>query len=190
MSASKGNTIATWDWPKFAPPETLRLFFLKKPKTQTNIMSIKKVGNKFKLVDKEFDIEGLIEELDDLARIYFGLKKEDPNKIPYLKRLYEVCMNNKIPSEVPKRIPFRYAIIMCQLKNILSEEKILENAIQVVKKKYQLTDINESIMSEIKLGLQRAEYWVKHFAPDNLIIDIKEKIDPNIVSSLTEAQFR
>ncbi|MHA1231032.1 MAG: lysine--tRNA ligase [Candidatus Helarchaeota archaeon] len=187
MSASKGNVIATWDWPKFAPPETLRLFFLRKPKSQTNIMSIIKIQNKYKLVDKEFDIQKLIDDIDELAQIYFGLI-EEPNKdkLNFKKRLYEICMNNKIPDEIPKRIPFRYAIIMCQLKDILSDNTILQNAMMVVKKKYQVEQLDEKDIEEIKIGLKRAEYWIEKFAPDNIKIKISKEIPEDLVKSIDD----
>ncbi|TFF86958.1 MAG: lysine--tRNA ligase [Promethearchaeota archaeon] len=191
MSASKGNTIATWDWPNFAPPETLRLFFLKKPKSQSNIMTIKKIGNNYRLIDKEFDIQGLIDEIDELAEVYFGIMEleEDAEKIKIKKRLYEICMNDKIPEDVPRRIPFKYAIIMCQLNDILSPEKIMENAIEVVKKKYVVEELTDIDIREIRLGLDRAAHWVKKFAPTNIIIRISKEIDENFVKTINKNQI-
>ena len=190
MSASKGNTIATWDWTRFAPPETLRLFFLRKPKSQINIMSIKKIGNNYKLIDNEFDLQKLIDDIDNLAELYFGLIEEEKEKLRMKKRLYEICLNNQIPKTIIKRIPFRYAIIMSQLKDILSQKKILDNAIVVVKKKYNVKEISTDDIDEIKIGLERAEYWVKKFAPNKIKIQISQDINPEIIKNITLNQLK
>jgi len=97
-------------------------------------------------------------------------------------------MNNKIPERLIKRIPFKYAIIICQLGEILSEEMIMENAIRVTKKKYGVETLTSEDMEEIKKGLQRARYWVESFGPDTVKIKITKELLSDSAQGITDKQ--
>ncbi|MHA1652074.1 MAG: lysine--tRNA ligase, partial [Candidatus Helarchaeota archaeon] len=114
MSASLGNTIATWDWPSFSSPESLKLFFLRKPKSQSNIMASQKHGKKYKLIDVDLDIPKLNDDLIDYSKLFYDFDtqnvmnklKIEPNKVGMYRRLYELCqVVEKLPSKIPKALP-------------------------------------------------------------------------------------
>jgi len=110
MSASVGNVVSTWDWPSFAPPQVLRLIFLKRMKTVRDFSYTK--------------IPEYVDEYDRLQRIYFGSENQEQ-----LKRLYEM-IETKIPKKLPQQVPFYFAAMISQ---ICKPEERLERAIELLK---------------------------------------------------------
>ncbi|NVM01045.1 MAG: lysine--tRNA ligase [Candidatus Helarchaeota archaeon] len=173
MSASKGNIISTWDWPSLAPPETLKLFFLRKPNSQTNIMSLQKLKNMYKMIDDHNDIPKLIFDFEKLTKIYYGLEKDE--RKDYNIRLYELIQIKKISDKMPYFLPFRFAIDISQLEALLPHKQILEKSRDMISRTYNKRVINGEIKTIINDTLNRARYWINNFAPEKLKFDFSEE---------------
>jgi lysyl-tRNA synthetase class 1 len=94
LSKSKGNVFTPQDWLKYASPETLRLLFLKRLGTA-------------RVVDLE-TIPFLMDELDELERVYFG-ESSVPNKkmLAHKKRLFEYVHFLEPPDKPGVKINYR-----------------------------------------------------------------------------------
>ncbi|MHA1379242.1 MAG: lysine--tRNA ligase [Candidatus Helarchaeota archaeon] len=186
MSASKGNTISTWDWPNLAPPETLKLFFLRKPGAQSNIMSLQKLKNTYKMVDEHNDLPKLIFDFEKLTRIYFGLEKDD--RLEFSKRLFELIQVKKIPETIPYFLPFRFAIDITQLDNLLTAEQIFEKSKKMISKVSGKEVNDNEVKDVINLTLNRAQYWIDNFAPEKVKFDFSEDKLLELKNKITEDQ--
>lgn len=185
MSASKGNNIATWDWPRLAPPECLKLFFLRRPKSQQNLMFlVRNIDGSFKILDRKRHIPKLFQDLELLRRIYYGLE-QDQERVEFNKRLYRLCQIGLIPEQIPPQLPFEFAIPMCQLDEILSWDKILEKSAEQIKKIYNLDTISSENLVSIEKILHQAKYWLEQYAPDEYKFHVAD--DPPLVE-ITERQ--
>lgn len=166
MSASVGNVIATWEWPKYAPPQILRLIFLKKP-------------NRVRDFSYE-DIPKYLDEFYKLQRIYFGM--EEDNKEEFSKRLY-VMSEVEIPEKIPAQIPFDYAAMISQL---VPKDKLLEKAIQLFKSTGHLKDKYDK--DRIKEILEMASNWSARYGGDSYKIKLLDKPTPDILNKLSDKQ--
>ncbi len=161
MSASVGNVVSTWDWPKFAPPQVLRLIFLKK---------LRKV--------RDFSYQKIpdyVDEYDKLQRIYFGAEKVDNEKEEaHLKRLYEMVEIGKIPEKLPVQIPFSFAALISQIYN---PEESLERALTLLKSTGHIRgEVSEEDKERIKKRLVIAREWVRRYAPESMKFELRKEI--------------
>ena len=166
MSASVGNVIATWEWPLYAPPQILRMIFLKKP-------------NRVRDFSYE-DIPKYVEEFYKLQRIYFDMEKDD--KEEFSKRLYTMS-EVKVPENLPSQIPFDYAAMISQL---VPKDKLLEKAIQLFKSTGHLK--NDYDEERIKKILNMAKNWSEKYGGDSYNIKLLDKPSADIVEKLSEKQ--
>ncbi|MFX1295898.1 MAG: lysine--tRNA ligase, partial [Promethearchaeota archaeon] len=173
MSASMGNTIATWDWPSFAPPETLKLFFLRKPKSQNNLMSSQRINKKYKLIDVELDIPKLIDDLTDYSKLFYNYNVEkivnklkiEQNKIDMYRRLYELCqVAETLPLKIPKILPTTTSLNLIPLKKIIGIDNLVQKSIEIAKKIFGVNKLNENEEKKIKLDLYRLERYLELYA--------------------------
>jgi len=196
MSASMGNTIATWDWPKFAPPETLKLFFLRKPKSQSNIMTSKKVKNRYILIDSELDIPKLIDDLIDFSKLYYKIDfdkvqtklKIESNKIPMYQRLYELCQVSPLSSTIPIALPPSTSLNLVPLKRIIGMENVIQKASEVLEKILTDTAVTAEDKKKLRIDLERTERYLELYAPDKIKFEITDQISPELKSQLTYEQ--
>ena len=195
MSASMGNTIATWDWPTFSSPESLKLFFLRKPKSQSNIMASQKIDNKYKLLDVDLDIPKLNDDLIDYSKLYYDFEAEnvvsklniESSKIEMYKRLYQLCqIETKIPPEIPKLLPTTTNLEIVPLEKIIGKTNLLQKAIEMAKKIFDITELSESDKKRISLTLDRTKNYLQIYAPDKIKFEIAESISPEIRNQITK----
>ncbi|HIH98582.1 MAG TPA: lysine--tRNA ligase [Thermoplasmata archaeon] len=173
MSASKGNVVATWDWPKFAPPQILRLIFLENPRRTKDFSYLK--------------IPQYVDEYDRLQRVYFGEEKIDNERErENLKRLYEL-IEVEIPEKMPVQIPFSSAAAVSQIYNPKeSPEKALNLARRVCGIRKKLSEADKKMILEKRLIVARN--WVETYAPQNYGIAIQERVPAEIKRSFSEKQ--
>lgn len=197
MSASLGNTIATWDWPTFAPPETLKLYFLRKPKSQSNIMASQKINKHYKLIDVELDIPKLIDDLTEYSKLYYDFHadrvlnklKIERNKVGMYKRLYELCQTEeKLPLEIPKTLPPSTTLAISPLKKIIGMENLVKKSIEIAKKIFETAQLTKSEQKKIEQDLTRTERYLQLYAPDKIKFEITETISPKLKNQLTSEQ--
>lgn len=171
MSASKGNVVATWEWPEFAPPEVLRLIFLKRPNMQRGFSFTK--------------IPDLVDELDRMKEIYYGKKKLDSERDSVtLKRLYEMCMINPEVEYTPN-VPFSFASMLVQTIPDATT-KNFDRVVDVLKKS-GIENISSAVKRNIISRMEQARVWVDKYGEEKDRIVIAQKIPPES-AKLSESQ--
>jgi len=171
MSASVGNVVSTWDWPNFAPPQILRLIFLKK---------LRKV--------RDFSYQKMpdyVDEYDKIQRVYFGAEKiENEKEEEHLKRLYEMVEIDSIPKKLPVQIPFSFASLISQISK---PSESMDSAVALLKGSGHIKDeLSEDDKERIKNRLLISKEWVRRYAPESMIIKLNEKIPKDL--DITEEQ--
>jgi len=128
MSASLGNVIYPEDWVKVAPPELLRLLFLKDPMRERNFRWI--------------DVPNMMDEYEKLEKVYYNVEKVDNERDKVnLKRLFEIIQLNKIPKKYQPKVPYS---VMVEIAKILPEKNQLEFAMEKLKEFGHLKNVNRA----------------------------------------------
>ncbi|MAF36704.1 lysine--tRNA ligase [archaeon] len=162
MSASVGNTVATWEWPKFAPAEVLRLLFMKKPTKQ-----------------RDFTYEGIfsvVDELDRFEKIYFGKEKvENKKELEDTKRLFAMSM-----VEMPKK--YRAPISFTFLASLSAIHKEFKDVEKILK------DLGHPIIDRAftKKRFEQASRWFELYAPERMKYTVQDK--SNVKLDATQQQ--
>ncbi|MBN2518803.1 MAG: lysine--tRNA ligase [Candidatus Altiarchaeota archaeon] len=162
MSASVGNVVYPKDWREVAPVEALRLLFLKR------------IGK-----SRDFkweDVPRLVDELDRLEAVYYGLEKiADPKEEKHLKRLYEIVQTKPIPKKYEPRIPYSLAAMVSQLVRLDDKERL----VSVLRRLgYEMAERSEEL-------LYLAEKWGNKYSQQFTLI---EKLTPDILKTLDKKQ--
>ncbi|NVM54961.1 MAG: lysine--tRNA ligase [Candidatus Helarchaeota archaeon] len=198
MSASMGNTIATWDWPTFSSPEALKLFFLRKPKSQSNIMASLKINKKYKLIDVDLDIPKLIDDLIDYSKLFYDYDAQNVvtklnieiNKIDMYKRLYKLCqVEEKSPPQIPKTLPSATLLEIIPLEKIIGKPNLVQKAFEMAKKIFHVNQLDEKEKKAIQLSLERTQTYLQTYAPDKKKFEIAEKISPEIQNQIKPTEY-
>ena len=199
MSSSKGNCIATWDWTTFSSPQSLKLFFLRKPKSQANLMDSELTGRKYRLFDTELDIPRLDDELADYSKLYYTYKAETvikklkiaSDRVDLYKRLYLLCqISEHLPPEIPKVLPPSTILELIPLEKIIGTSKIIQTAVEIAKKIFIVDEINEADKQQIEIAFQRTKKYLELYAPDKIKFEISENISTEIQQELTDDQLK
>jgi lysyl-tRNA synthetase class 1 len=171
MSASIGNVVYPQEWLKVATPELLRLLFLKDPMRVRNF--------------QWSDVPKLTEEYENLEKVYYGKKviKSERDRINLL-RLFGLTQIKPPPKEKPHRIPFEFATMLVQL---LPSENRTERVVKILRRLgyVEFTEYDKEIL---EATLQRAENWVKSYAPESMKIKLLERVTDEIRNKLSEKQ--
>ncbi|MEM3690503.1 MAG: lysine--tRNA ligase [Candidatus Micrarchaeia archaeon] len=161
MSASLGNVVYPKDWLQVAEPEHLRYFYNKR------LMKTRSFSWK--------DLPQIYDEYDRAAAVYFGEQHlENKNDEAHLKRLYEV---SAIRREKPLKMSFSHAAVLAQL----FRER---DAIITSLKKTGHYDEGEE--DRIMNRIEKARFWVEHYAPEESRFKLQEEVNPEI--KLSEKQ--
>lgn len=109
MSASIGNVIYPAQWLNYAPAELLRLLFLKDP---------------MRVRDFRWDVlPNMIDEFDELEKIYYGVKKVANERDRYnTRRLFEMVIVKKIGSNYAPKVAFSTMVELA--KTLPSKEQL------------------------------------------------------------------
>lgn len=173
MSASKGNVVATWEWPNFAPSEILRLLFIKRPNRQRGFQYEK--------------IPDLVDELDKLEKVYFNLEgtKDEKGRMNS-KRLFEMCSTEKPGKYIPK-VPFSFCSLITQFVPD-SSGKNLGRTLEMLKESGHIEDSDGDIEKSLVERLSQAKTWIESYGDEESKISVLEKIPNEILESITDGQ--
>lgn len=176
MKTHRGVSFTFNEWLHVAPAEVYRYLLLREdPKKHINFAPERLLQ--------------LIDEFEKLERVYFGLERlpsEAEERV--FKRLYQLSMPEKAPSAMPKRLPYRFAVIITQLSPLFTVEKIREKCIRLLKKLYGIEEVKVEELNMLDERLRMAEYWVSHYAPEELRIEIADTIPVEIREKLGQTQ--
>ena len=175
MSASVGNVFITQQILEILEPEVFFYFYTKKSKKQ-----------------RDFDIkhiDRLVNEFDLAEMVYFGKETvEDEKEKTNLIRMYESSMQ-KIPNQLPLRIPYKFATIVANVyqNNLWKKEFIVSKTTELLKTSGIVADkIAKQDKERIYKRILLVNNWIEKYNPDEKV-EINEKL-PEIV--LTENEIK
>ncbi|MHA1238336.1 MAG: lysine--tRNA ligase [Candidatus Odinarchaeia archaeon] len=175
MKTHKGIIFTPQEYLSIGPPEALRYLILKTDPA-------KHISFRPELLPQ------LIDEYEKFERIYYNMENADEGEYEEVKFLYPLCQVKEVKEELPKRLPYRFAVIITQLKGLLSDEKIKAKAQEVLKKLFKTDMLSEEDLKNIEIVLKRAENWVKKYAPENFKIEIPTKLNEDLKARLSNEQ--
>ena len=166
ISKSVGNVFTSQLWMKYADPESLRLLFLKK------------LG-KTRVVDIDA-IPAYVEEVDELAKIYFGdVKITNERELSHMRRLYEYVHFLRPPTSRPLMLP--YSVLIGMLKIVPEVDVVKTVLTRTGHLPGSMSEAENTIITE---RITRAKAWV---TDAGLLKEISVKLtkeQKNVVSTL------
>jgi lysyl-tRNA synthetase class 1 len=170
MSASVGNVIYPKDWLEVAPPELIRLLFLKDPT---------------RVRDFRWDaLPNLMDEYDDLEKVYYGIKKVGNERDEAnLKSLFEIIQIKKIPKKYSAKTSYN---TMVEIAKILPEKNHLEFTIKKLKELGLIKKISLEDKKEVEKRLRLAEAWYEKYGKKE-VEEVKiSEIEKGVIKILIE----
>lgn len=172
MSASVGNTYIVQDMMRIMEPEVFLYYYTKKPGKQ-----------------RDLDLENiilLIEDFERAERVYFGKEKEgnDKDRMNLMRQYW--MSREKVPKAMPRRIPYQFASVISQ---VVSGKDSIERAVEILQSTGHLgKNPSRQDIDNLKARLELAGNWVKSHAAEHYRIEVSDKPDPGLVSSLKKEQ--
>lgn len=173
MKTHRGISF-TWDeWLSVAPPEILRFLVLRQsPRKHISFQPER--------------LPQLIDEFEIFEAVYYGGEGATEAELKRAQLLYPLCMPDGASKDPPIRLPYRFATILSQITPLLGERAVFEKAVASVSKTYGLERLSRSARDEIRRSIERAKYWVTHYAPISMRIEIPERVTEEIKSELSD----
>jgi len=156
LSSSKGIVFTLRQWLDIAEPELLRYFIFRSKLLKA----------------KEFDpsaLPDLYDEYDLAEQVYFGRATLPESRIEQVKRIYELSQTDGVPEQMPQRVSFRFAAILCQVAP--TRERILE----ILETRGILKQPSDQDIQLAIRRIERAKRWIELYAPEHLRFKVLEK---------------
>lgn len=135
-----------------------------------------------------FRVDGLpqmFEDYEKFERIYYGFEKPiDEAETKVTKYMYPLSQVVKAAPKIPGRIPFKYAIVMAQIREILDEAVVRDKCNEMVRRVTPRADVEPLSAASIKTTLDKIEYWVKTYAPSQYKFNVSKTLQPEIKKAL------
>ena len=160
MSASLGNVVYPNEWLEVAPPELLRLLYLKDP---------------MRVRDFRWElVPNMMDEMDELSKVYYGMKKiQNKRDLATMKRLFETIQIKKVPIGYDSPISYNLFI---EIAKILPEKNELDFTVQKLMEYGHLKESGKKINKVINERLEFAKTLLKKFMREKeVVIRIGEK---------------
>lgn len=146
MSSSKGKVIALPDALSVYTGEVLRYIF-----------AVNKVDHEF-AISFDTDVITMYEAYDRTERIAYNADKaKNEEVLEREKRVYELSQIDKVPSTMPRQVPFRLAATLLQTYSLN-----IDNVIEALAKSGSMTDSDEE---RLRRRLECAREWISECAP-------------------------
>lgn len=181
MKTHKGIVFTPKEFLEIANPELVRYLVLKtEPKRSISI--------------RPEAIPQLIDEYEIFEKIFYNEADADDKTRKIINYLYPLTRPDADLSQRPLRLPYRFAIVISQLDKVLTEQGVIDKAIEVIKKQYKIErDLTDKELNEVKKTLARARMWVEKFGSDRYRIEIpedvsgiKEELSPEQIEGLKQ----
>jgi len=168
MSASLGNIVYPHEWLIIAPPELLRLLYLKDPMRVRDF--------------KWEDVPRIFDERDELEKIYHGKKKieNERDKIT-LCRLFEMIQIKPLKKTYQPKIPFD---LLLEIIKILPEKNQLNFTLNKLKELGHIKTVTPGLKTGIKERLFYGKNWFEKFGKkEEVRIEVTDK-EKNAIKDL------
>ena len=158
MHSSKGTALSAGEMLKMTPPEVLRYLIMNHQ------------PNKHLTFDPGFGLLTLVDDYDQLERVYFD-EEEEIKGMKDLDTVYELSQPTEIPTQIPIQIPYRHLVTIVQISNDWEE---IQNMLQ---RSNQLPEtITENDKKRLQQRIEHVCYWLDHFAPNAITFSVKKQL--------------
>ncbi len=168
MHGSTGTAIAAEEMLRITPPEVLR-FLLMKYEPSRHIE-----------FDSSLGLLDLVDEYDKYERIVFGREGEKTG-IKDAQRIYDLSQPSveEISKELPVQVLYRHIVTLVQIAGDW------EGVFKILKRNEEVDELNEHEEKKLRDRLEKARYWLQHFAPEQVKFEVKKKLP---IAEITEEQ--
>ncbi len=173
MSTSEGIVFTPRVWLSIAPPELYRYLLLKTDLTRAINIQPERIPD-------------MIDEYEKFERVYYGVEDATETRRELAQLVYPLCLSGDLSPEYIPKLPFKFAIVISQLEEILGHEATLEKCEQAMKKQHGLEEISQETKALIEPRLKRALYWVREYGSERDRIEITEEVPQDVLSTLTD----
>jgi lysyl-tRNA synthetase class 1 len=158
MHSSKGTALSAEEMLKMTPPEVLRFLLMNNQ------------PNKHIQFDPGIGLLNLVDEYDQLERVYFK-KEEEIKGMKDLEKTYELSQPYEIPDKIPFQLPYRHLVTLVQIgKSWKDVKNILLRTDQIPK------NLSKEDEKHLEQREEHAKYWLDNFAPDMVKFEVKKKL--------------
>jgi lysyl-tRNA synthetase class 1 len=128
----------------------------------------------------------MIDEYERFERVYYGVEEANETKRELAQLVYPLCLSGDLSPEYIPKLPFKFAIVISQLADILGHKATLEKCEQALRKQYGLEKVPQEAKALIEPRLKRALYWVHEYGSERDKIEITEDVPQDVLSTLTD----
>lgn len=172
MSTSEGIVFTPKTWLQIAPPELYRFIMLK-----TDLARAVNI--------RPEAIPDMIDEFERFERVYYGLDDADDETQALAQIVYPLAMTGPVSEEYIPKLPFKFAVVMSQLEDLLGMDTIVERSEEALKQQYALQTVPNVAKKRIPVRLRRARKWVEMFGSKGDLIQVPEEIPKQVLDTLT-----
>lgn len=173
MGTSRGVVFRPKNWLSIAPPQLYRFLMLK-----TDLQSTINV--------QPTRIPDMTDEYERFERVFYGIDIADEAKTELSKLLYPLSEPGPVAAKYVPKLPFKFAVMMCQLEEILGNATVVARCEEALKRQYGLYKVPKAAQSLILSRLKLAKNWVTDYGSENDKIQVPPAVPDDVRSSLTE----
>lgn len=174
MTTSKGIVFRPKTWLSVAPPQLYRFLMLKTDLQRTINIQPERVPD-------------MCDEYERFERIYYGIDDADDTRKELVKLLYPLSEPNGAKTTYIPKLPFKYAVLMSQLQDILGHDAVIARCEEAVKKQYNLKRVSKASHSLVLVRLELAKNWAEQFGSSTDRIRVPPDVPEEVRASLTES---
>lgn len=137
MSTSEGIVFTPRVWLSIAPPELYRYLLLKTDLTRAINIQPERIPD-------------MIDEYERFERVYYGVEEANETKRELAQLVYPLCLSGDLFPEYIPKLPFKFAIVISQLADILGHKATLEKCEQALRKQYGLEEVPQEAKALIE----------------------------------------
>jgi lysyl-tRNA synthetase class 1 len=158
MHSSKGTALSADEMLKITPPEVLRFLLMSNQ------------PNKHIQFDPGLGILNLVDEYDQLERMYFKIEEEIKGTKD-LNETYELSQPNEILKKIPFQLPYRHLVTLLQIGENWEDIKTILNRTNQIPKQ-----LNKEDEEHLKQRALHVKYWLENYAPDAIKFKVKKQL--------------
>jgi lysyl-tRNA synthetase, class I len=175
MTTSKGVVFKPKTWLSVAPPQLYRFLMLKTDLQRTiNVQPDR--------------IPDMCDEYERFERVYYRLEDVDDARRDLVNLLYPLSEPGGARTAYVPKLPFKYAVMMSQLEDILGRDTVIARCEEAIKKQYSVRKIPKAAESLMLARLEMARSWAEQFGSSTDRIRVPPEVPSEVRSSLTEPE--
>ncbi len=173
MSTSSGIVFTPRSWSHIAPPELFRYLML-----TTDIERAVNI--------RPENIPDAVDQYDRFERVYYGVDGADEQRVRLARLLYPLMTRGPPRPDYLPKLPFKYAVVMAQLRPVLGDGTVMERCRAALMKQYSLEAITDEMEEHMEVRLARALAWVREFGTERDRIEIADVVPEDITATFTD----